>query len=298
MRSRHILEQALREAISDDSLRLEFQPIVTARSRRCQSLEALLRWTHPRHGAIAPSEFIPIAERTGDIVSIGRWVLTQACAAAAGWPGRRPPRVSVNVSIAQILGGGLIEDVNSALDDARLDARRLQLEVTESLFAGDNAIVIPTLFALRKMGVGISLDDFGTGFSSIGTLRSLPIDVIKIDKSFVRDMEGESGPIIKAIRSVCRALDIALVAEGVETATSSGAAPCAQRSFHAGLCFSRPLPAAAVDDWLVARGRRQRTRHRPRRRRIPHGLTFSGVLRRSRRNPSLGRDGCIAIKLQ
>jgi diguanylate cyclase (GGDEF)-like protein len=245
--SRHILEQALREAIERGSMRLMFQPIVSAQSWRCETLEALLRWDHPTLGTISPSVFIPLAERTGEIVSIGRWVLHEACIAAASWQGAPAPAVSVNVSVAQVISGSLIEDVRAALAASGLDPHRLELEVTESLFAGDfERTAIPTLETLRALGLRISLDDFGTGFSSLGYLRTLPIDTIKIDQSFVQLMHGDTRSIIEAMQSIARAFDLTVVAEGVETADQAAELGAMGVHFLQGYYFARPLEAAFV----------------------------------------------------
>jgi len=250
---RHALEQALRDAIADKALRLVFQPIVDATTGACTSLEALLRWEGATHGSIGPSEFIPIAEQTGDIVAIGRWVLEHACAAAATWQAERPTPVAVNVSVAQIVGGTLLADVHRALDRSGLDATLLHLEVTESLFATDHEQTIPTLQALRGMGTRISLDDFGIGFSSLGYLRTLPIDTIKIDKTFIDSVEGESRAIVEAIQSIARAFDLGVVAEGVETEAQAVALRALGVRSLQGFYFSRPLEAHAVRVALEAR---------------------------------------------
>ncbi len=243
---RHVLEQALRDAIADDALRLVFQPIVDAESGDCTSLEALLRWEGSTQGPIAPCDFIPLAEQTGEIVPIGRWVLERACAAAATWQARRPTPVAVNVSVAQIVAGTLLADVRRALDRSGLDPELLHLEVTESLFATDHEQTIPTLEALRAMGIRISLDDFGIGFSSLGYLRTLPIDTIKIDKTFIDSVEGESRPIVEAIQTIARAFNLGVVAEGVETHAQADTLRALGVPFLQGFYFSRPLEAGAV----------------------------------------------------
>jgi diguanylate cyclase (GGDEF)-like protein len=254
LRERRLLEEALREAIPNDELRLEFQPIVDAANWRCQALEALVRWEHPTRGTIGPTEFIPIAERSGDIIPIGRWVLAQACAAAKSWPGARPPALSLNVSIAQIVGGTVLDDVRAALSASGLDAHRLHVEVTETLFANDHKLIIPTLTALRAMGIRISLDDFGTGFSSLSYLRSLPIDTLKIDKSFVNDVQRDSGPIIRAIRSLADAFHIEVIAEGVETPDEAATLLSMGVNCLQGYLFAAPLPKNDVEAWLTDAG--------------------------------------------
>jgi diguanylate cyclase (GGDEF)-like protein len=249
--NRILLGQALQDAISQNALRLDFQPIVSAVSGRCESLEALLRWDHPTLGPISPTEFIPLAERSGDIVPIGSWVLVQACTAAASWPGYPAPAVSVNVSVAQIEAGGILDNVRVALAASGLAANRLHIEVTESLFASDHAHIIPTLVALRALGVRISLDDFGTGFSSLGALQSLPIDILKIDKSFIDDVEGKSYPIVTAIRSLAYALEIDIIAEGVENASQAALLRAMGVHYFQGYLYARPLPAQRVATWLL-----------------------------------------------
>jgi EAL domain-containing protein (putative c-di-GMP-specific phosphodiesterase class I) len=167
--------------------------------------------------------------------------------AAAAWQGRPAPAVSVNVSVAQVVSGSLIDDVRAALEASGLDPHRLELEVTESLFAGDfERIAIPTLEALRALGLRISLDDFGTGFSSLGYLRTLPIDTIKIDQSFVQLMHGDTRSIIEAMQSIARAFDLTVVAEGVETADQAAALGAMGVHFLQGYYFARPLEAAFV----------------------------------------------------
>jgi len=254
LRERHLLEEALRAAIAQNELRLVFQPIVDATTSHCHALEALVRWEHPTRGTIGPSDFIPLAERSGDIVPIGRWVFEQACIAAASWPGDPAPAVSLNVSVAQIVGGTVLSDVRAALAASGLPTSRIHLEVTETVFAEDHKLIIPTLVALREMGIRISLDDFGTGFSSLSYLRSLPIDTIKIDKSFVDDVQNESGPIIKAIRALADALAIEVIAEGVETTQDAATLISMGVYLLQGYLFAQPIPQDLVEGWLVDAG--------------------------------------------
>lgn len=244
----HFLGQCLSDAISNHKLSVVFQPIVNASNGSCPALEALVRWNHPEHGWIPPAEFIPMAERSGDILALGRWVLMEACRAATRWPGG--PAVSVNVSAAQILAGFIVEDVEAALATSGLPAGRLHLELTETAFAGDFDGVVPVLAALRRLGIRVSLDDFGTGFSSLSYLQKLPVDTLKIDKAFVAGMESESKSIVRAIISMADALGYGIVAEGVETERQMSALLALGVERQQGYYFSRPLNGGSVVEWL------------------------------------------------
>jgi diguanylate cyclase (GGDEF)-like protein len=252
LKERHTLERALREAIDSNSLSIVFQPIVGVKSGVCETLEALARWNHPQRGPIPPAEFIPLAERTGEIVALGRWILLQACRVASSWPGSPPPSVSVNVSAVQIEMGSLVLDVAHALRESGLPPRRLQLELTESVFAGDRRNIIPTLTDLRETGVKISLDDFGTGFSCLADLRRLPVDSIKIDKSFVELIEADATPIVKVIVATAQTFGLEVVAEGVETASQAQHLTGLGVHYLQGYFFSRTLTPEAVGEWLIA----------------------------------------------
>jgi diguanylate cyclase (GGDEF)-like protein len=247
---RHRFAQSLGRAIAEDALSILFQPIVVVPGGHCLAMEALLRWRHPELGLVPPSEFIPLAERSGDIVAIGRWVLIEACRIAVTWPGEDPPAVSINVSTAQVTAGCLVDDVCEAMRRSGLPPRRLHIELTESLFAGNQERVGPTLQALREMGVRISLDDFGTGFSSLAYLQSLPVDTIKIDKKFVDDIEGESRSIVNAIVSISKALDFELIAEGVETERQMSTLISMGVASQQGYLLARPLTEKDVAPWL------------------------------------------------
>lgn len=251
----HFLGQCLSEAIANEKLTVVYQPIVASSDARCLSMEALVRWRHPDHGPVPPSEFIPLAERSGDILALGRWVLMEACRQAAHWPGPNPPDVSVNVSAAQILAGYLVQDVLEALRQSGLPSHRLHLELTESSFAGDFDRVAPVFTELRGHGVRISLDDFGTGFSSLAYLQQLPIDTIKIDKTFVGGMERETKSIVRAIVSLAGALGYEVIAEGVELESQHAALLTLGVGLQQGYLFSRPLLAASVPAWLHQQSR-------------------------------------------
>jgi predicted signal transduction protein with EAL and GGDEF domain len=247
---RHMMEQALRDAIDNGDFSLVFQPIVSAETGRCEALEALLRWAHPVLGPINPSVFIPVAEQSGQIGAIGRWVLTEACRAAAGWPGDAPP-VTVNVSVEQVLSGTLLADVNGALASSGLPPHRLQLEITESLFVTDQKRVTAVIAALRTAGVRILMDDFGSGYSSLACLSSLPLDFIKIDKSFVQTAHQDGSAFIKAILLIARSLGLRVVAEGIETEGQRETLSTLGVEMLQGYFFARPMPDDDIAGWLA-----------------------------------------------
>ena len=246
---RHMLEQALRDAIENGDFSLAFQPIVSAETAKCEAFEALLRWHHPVRGAISPAVFIPVAEQSGQIGAIGRWVLQEACRAAAAWPGDAPP-VTVNVSVEQVQSGTLLADVQDALGASRLPVHRLQLEITESLFAQDQSRVTAVIDALRAMGVRILMDDFGAGYSSLACLSSLPLDVIKIDKSFVHATGKDGDAFIKAILLIARSLQLRVVAEGIETQDQRDTMRSLGVEMLQGYWFARPMRDDQVGVWL------------------------------------------------
>jgi diguanylate cyclase (GGDEF)-like protein len=256
MTERYRLEQALRAALEGGELSLAFQPIVSARTGACEALEALARWDHPQMGMISPGVFIPVAEQSGQIQAIGRWVLAAACQAASRWPvlgaDGRAPAVTVNVSVAQVLSGHLLEDVEAALRESGLASNRLQLEITESMFVSDHVRVTPVFEALRARGMRILLDDFGTGYSSLAYLGKLPIDVIKIDQSFVKASEHDGFAVINAILSIARALALEVTAEGVETVMQRAVLTSIGVERLQGYLISRPIPAGGVPGWLAA----------------------------------------------
>ena len=248
---RHMIEQALRDAIDNGDFSLVFQPIVSAETGRCEAFEALLRWVHPTRGAISPAVFIPVAEQSGQIGAIGRWVLREACMAAAAWPRGAPP-VTVNVSVEQVQSGTLLADVQSALSASGLPVNRLQLEITESLFAQDQARVSDVIEALRAMGVRILMDDFGAGYSSLACLSSLPLDVIKIDKSFVHATGKDGDAFIKAILLIARSLQLRVIAEGIETPGQRDTMRSLGVEMLQGYWFARPMRDDQVGEWLEA----------------------------------------------
>lgn len=216
------LENDLRRALEQGLLELHYQPKVDIDTNRIRSAEALLRWRHPTRGLVPPSSFIPIAEETGLIVPLGEWVLRQACRQVRAWldSGMSPVRIAVNLSAKQFRHVDLVAVVRSAIDEARLQPGHLELELTESAIMEDPEESAATLEILSTMGVHISIDDFGTGYSSLSYLRRFPLDKLKIDRSFVRDLMSnpDDAAIVKAIISLAHNLRLRVVAEGVETA--------------------------------------------------------------------------------
>jgi diguanylate cyclase (GGDEF)-like protein len=216
IRARRALGNDLRDALARGEFELLYQPVCGLKHERVGAFEALLRWRHPVRGIVPPLEFIPIAEEMGLIVPLGEWVLQQACLEAARWPDH--VSVAVNVSSAQFRTDQLVQTVMAALQSARLPARRLSLEITETVLLSHGQATLATMQALRAMGVRISLDDFGTGYSSLSYLGTFPIDQIKIDQSFVRNLtETNTGAVVRAIIGLAASLSMRVVAEGVET---------------------------------------------------------------------------------
>ena len=260
MKRRRSLEFDLRKALSGGELQVHYQPLVNLQSRAIVGCEALLRWQHPERGMISPAEFIPVAEETGLINAIGAWVLRQACVEATKWPGN--VKVAVNVSPLQFRNQNLAQTVLSALAASRLAAERLELEVTESVLMQNNEATLAALHQLRALGVRISLDDFGTGFSSLSYLRRFPFNKIKIDRSFINDLtRGPHGlTMVQAILNLAEGLKMTTTAEGVETAeqeTILREAGCAEMQ---GFVFSRALPPSAISALFQLRLRKPRTR--------------------------------------
>jgi diguanylate cyclase (GGDEF)-like protein len=254
-RSRLETETALRVAVERDELRLVYQPIVSLADGALVGVEALLRWQHPTRGNVPPADFIPIAEQSGLIVPIGRWILREACATAARtFPtdeGR--PYVSVNLSTRQLSDPALVSDVEHALAASGLEPERLALEITETILLADGAQHVQTLFELERLGVTIVLDDFGTGYSSLSYLQRLPIRVLKVDRSFLAPLGGDVADesIVGAIAAMARALGIGIVAEGVEREEQVRSLRLLGIGFAQGYLLGRP---AAAEE-LVARRR-------------------------------------------
>ncbi len=248
---RLMLRADLRHAISRDQLLLHFQPIMDGMTGRVIAAEALVRWMHPVRGLIPPADFIPIAEDCGLIGKLGAWVLDRACREAARW--EDGIGVSVNLSPIQLRDPSLCGTVDDALRESGLPPERLELEITESLLLDPNPTVRETLERLKQRGVRIALDDFGTGFSSLSYLRNFPVDTLKIDRSFVRDLGSdlEADMIVQAITGMANGLGITITAEGVETADQAARLRASGCTQFQGFFYSRPCNADAVRRFIA-----------------------------------------------
>lgn len=252
-------ETALRRALDRDEFVLYYQPLVTLNDRRPMGFEALLRWEHPERGLISPGEFLPVAEETGLIVPIGIWVLREACRTAARWRDEvgdeHAPVMAVNLSVRQLLVPDLAAQVRRILEETGLPGDALRLEITESIFLESSDVIRDTLRELDEMGVWLCLDDFGTGYSTLSYLRDLPVDVLKIDRSFVSRLsgleEGEGSEMIQTILSLAAQLGLSAVAEGVETLTQMEDLVRLGCSHGQGYLFSEPMDAERARDYLT-----------------------------------------------
>jgi diguanylate cyclase (GGDEF)-like protein len=246
----------LSRAIQQGQLHLCYQPEIELRSGRIVGLEALVRWQHPRRGMVPPDQFIPLAEETGSIVSIGDWVLREACRQVKAWqerwPETPPLTIAVNLSARQLQHLGILDEVQAGLAAADLDPHSLVLEITETAIMAQPDAAITILTKLRRHGVRLALDDFGTGYSSLSYLQRLPVDILKIDRSFVSGVAGgtEDSALARAIVTLGQTLGLEVVAEGVETAEQLAALRELGCQLGQGYYFARPLGPAAVDALL------------------------------------------------
>lgn len=250
-RARHAVESDLRAALTNGEFELHYQPIVDPNTGAVVSCEALIRWRHPAAGYIPPSEFIPVAEDTGLILPIGNWVLNEACREARNWP--HDVSVAVNLSPRQFSDPQLAFQVVGALASSGLSARRLELEITEGVTLGATQKVVETIDALRQLGIRLSLDDFGTGYSSLSYLRKFAFDKLKIDRSFVLDLEKntESAAIVRAIVGMGRSIGMVIVVEGVETEAQLSILRAEGCDLVQGYFLSRPVASAQIRSMLA-----------------------------------------------
>ena len=250
------LETDLRRVVERNELRLMYQPIVDLDDGRIVGAEALVRWQHPRLGLINPADFIPLAEETGMILPLGEWVLNEACRQARLWiprEGRNAPLVmSVNLSARQFLQGDLVEQVTAVLREYELAAGQLQLEITERAVLHDAAWAAGAAGALRQLGVRLAVDGFGTGYSSLSYLRRFDVDTLKVDRSFIKDLETDprTAPILRSITMLASSLGIEVTAEGIETGEQLSRVRALHCDQGQGFLFARPLPAEQMDGLL------------------------------------------------
>jgi diguanylate cyclase (GGDEF)-like protein len=248
------MEADLRKALERGEFALNYQPRLAVEGMRVEAVEALLRWVHPQRGFVSPDEFIPLAEQSGLIVEIGDWVLREACAQARRWRDAGGPgwQVAVNVSGVQFRDGSLPERVSRAIHDAGIEPRMIELEFTEGALIEYSAVVSKAVKALKELGVATALDDFGTGYSSLSYLRHFPIDTLKIDRVFVRDIVSKNGgnaPLVDAIIAMAKSLGLETVAEGVETEAQWHYLKSRHANQVQGFLFCRPLALLDLESW-------------------------------------------------
>jgi len=251
------MEMQLQRALERQQFAVAFQPKLSSSDLRVTGFEALVRWNHPELGRVSPAEFIPIAEETGLIVPIGEYVLASAARQLADWDaaGLPPYRCAVNLSAAQFRTSGLDQRLRRLVVDSGVSAARIELELTESVLMHDGEQAIAILQRLKEQGFAIAIDDFGTGYSSLSYLKRLPIDVLKIDQSFVRDLATaeEDAAIVDTIVTMAHSLRLKVVAEGVETPVQLDFLRARGCDEVQGYLFSPPLPAEETRAWLAAR---------------------------------------------
>ena len=252
---RQSLEGALRHAIQQNEFKLHYQPIMNLATGAMTGVEALLRWRHPSVGAVLPAQFIPIAEESGLIVLVGRWVLREACRQAKVWQETGLPsfRLAVNISTVELRSKEFVADVSTILKETGLDPDGLDLEITETFLMQDSKSTTVVLEALREIGVHLALDDFGTGYSSLSYARRFPIDTLKIDRTFVRNITADidDASVVRAIIQMGNSLRMRVVAEGVETPQQLQFLKQNDCSEAQGYYFSHPLTGDGVVDFLA-----------------------------------------------
>jgi diguanylate cyclase (GGDEF)-like protein/PAS domain S-box-containing protein len=245
----------LEHALDDDQFVLYFQPIVDLTTRRLAGVEALVRWHHPVEGLVGPDTFIPIAEATGLIVPLGRWIIRQAVRQLAQWHTHNPDtthlRMSINVSGRQFQQPGLVEEVTAMLAETGVDPASIVLEITESMLMQDVDQTARTLQALRDLGVRVAVDDFGTGYSSLSYLKRFPVDILKVDRSFVGGHNAGDTTLADAVLGLGRALQLQTVAEGIETDTQWSTMRDLGYDYGQGFLFARPAAAVQIDQLMA-----------------------------------------------
>jgi EAL domain-containing protein (putative c-di-GMP-specific phosphodiesterase class I) len=251
------LEADLSRALAAGEIVLYYQPVIRLADGAVTGMEALVRWNRPGHGLVSPAAFIPVAEETGLITAIGRWVLDEACSQLVKWQGEHglspAPHLSVNLSARQLEDPDLRRHVEAALSSSGLDPRRLVLEITESALMEEPGRVVEQLHILKQLGIRLAIDDFGTGYSSLSYLRRFPVDVLKIDKAFVGALAGgpEDAALAHAIIRLADTLDLRTVAEGIETTEQLAELRRLNCDLGQGYLFARPLPSEAMGELLA-----------------------------------------------
>jgi EAL domain-containing protein (putative c-di-GMP-specific phosphodiesterase class I) len=248
VKERRQLDLDLRNALGSDEFELFYQPFVDTKTDEICGFEALLRWHHPERGMVPPDEFIPLAEENGLIIPLGEWVIREACATASAWP--EHVKVAVNISTIQFASEDLVPTIINALSSSGLSPKRLELEITESIFLEDSETTLAILMKLRNLGVRIAMDDFGTGYSSLGYLRSFPFDKIKVDRSFLMDLtdRDDAKSIIRAVASLGSSLGMTTTAEGVETQEQLEIVKSLGYDIVQGFFYSPPRPALEMTE--------------------------------------------------
>jgi EAL domain-containing protein (putative c-di-GMP-specific phosphodiesterase class I) len=242
------LRSELQRALEEGQLEVYYQPVVRLTGGDNYGVEALLRWHHPTKGLVAPGAFIPLAEETGLIIPIGKWVLDQACHKGAEIQATHPDtiRVSVNLSVKQLQSESIVEDVASALARTKLRPSSLVLEVTETVMLADADVAVQRLHALKDLGVRIAMDDFGTGYSSLSYLSRLPVDILKMDRAFLTGQIDDNG-LAAAIMAIGERLGLEVVAEGIERPDQIASLQSLGFDLGQGFLFGRPMPSHALD---------------------------------------------------
>jgi EAL domain-containing protein (putative c-di-GMP-specific phosphodiesterase class I) len=248
----------LQQAVERREFVLEYQPIFLIETGALYGVEALVRWSHPKRGTIAPGEFISLAEESGAILGLGQWVLEEACRQSVAWQQAYPERtgwtISVNVSVKQLQHPDFVQDVERTLTESGLAPERLILEITESVMMQDAPAMMERLRALKATGVRLAIDDFGTGYSSLSYLREFPFDLLKIDKAFIDDvaMITDRKDLTSAIIELGKTLKLELVAEGIEDSDQLERLTTLECDLGQGFFFAKPLSAEAVGELLAA----------------------------------------------
>jgi EAL domain-containing protein (putative c-di-GMP-specific phosphodiesterase class I) len=256
--SRLEIENDLRRAVEGQELMVYYQPIVSLDTNKISGFEALVRWNHPQKGLVSPADFISVAEETGLIVELGRWVLEQSCYQMSAWqiqnPSSPPLSISVNLSGKQFLQNDLIEQIQRILRETELDPLSLKLEITESVVMENAEIASSMLSQLRTLGVQLSIDDFGTGYSSLSYLHRFPVNTLKIDRSFISRMGSgdENTEIVRTILTLANNLGMDVIAEGVETENHLAQLKEMKCKFGQGYLFAKPVNAQAAGELLQA----------------------------------------------